>query len=172
MKTKKKIIFFQRWPEKNSAFHRYILCYAKSLSLLRLFATPMNCSPPSSSVCGGYPGKNTGLGCHAFLQGIFPNQGSNPDLPRYEQILYRPHHQRSPFVYGLDCGDSFTSVYLHTNSSCIYFKSIAFCMSIIPQQSIELRFEKIIVFQNSVEWMIHNKYLMKQFNYPKIVLVF
>ena len=27
-----------------------------------------------------YPGKNTGVGCHALLQGIFPTQGSNPHL--------------------------------------------------------------------------------------------
>jgi len=27
------------------------------------------------------PGKNTGVGCHAFLQGIFPTQGSNLRLP-------------------------------------------------------------------------------------------
>ena len=26
------------------------------------------------------PGTNTGVGCHAFLQGIFPTQGSNPCL--------------------------------------------------------------------------------------------
>ena len=26
------------------------------------------------------PGKNTGVGCHAFLQGIFLTQGSNPSL--------------------------------------------------------------------------------------------
>ena len=26
---------------------------------------------------GDSPGKNTGVGCHAFLQGIFPTQGSN-----------------------------------------------------------------------------------------------
>ena len=26
------------------------------------------------------PGKNTGMGCHALLQGIFLNQGSNPHL--------------------------------------------------------------------------------------------
>ena len=26
------------------------------------------------------PGKNTGVGCHALLQGIFPTQGSNPNL--------------------------------------------------------------------------------------------
>ena len=28
------------------------------------------------------PGKNTGAGCHALLQGIFPTQGSNPHLLR------------------------------------------------------------------------------------------
>ena len=27
-------------------------------------------------------GKNTGVGCHALLQGIFPTQGSNPRLLR------------------------------------------------------------------------------------------
>ena len=42
---------------------------------------PMNCSPPGSSVHGDSPGKNTGVGCHALLQGIFPTQGSNPGLP-------------------------------------------------------------------------------------------
>ena len=26
------------------------------------------------------PGKNTGVGCHALLQGIFPTQGSKPRL--------------------------------------------------------------------------------------------
>ena len=27
-----------------------------------------------------FPGKNTGVGCHSLLQGIFPTQGSNPGL--------------------------------------------------------------------------------------------
>ena len=27
-----------------------------------------------------FPGKNTGVGCHFLLQGIFPTQGSNPCL--------------------------------------------------------------------------------------------
>ena len=27
------------------------------------------------------PGKNTGVGSHALLQGIFPTQGLNPELP-------------------------------------------------------------------------------------------
>ena len=38
----------------------------------------MDCSPTDSSVQGDSPGKNTGVGCHALLQGIFPTQGSNP----------------------------------------------------------------------------------------------
>ena len=28
------------------------------------------------------PGKNTRVGCHFLLQGIFPTQGSDPGLPR------------------------------------------------------------------------------------------
>ena len=37
-------------------------------------------SPQGSSVHGGSPGKNTWVGCHALLQGIFPTQGLNPRL--------------------------------------------------------------------------------------------
>ena len=37
---------------------------------------PMDCSPPGSSVHGDSPGKNTGVGSHSLLQGIFPTQGS------------------------------------------------------------------------------------------------
>ena len=49
----------------------------------------MDCSPPGPSVHGDSPGKNTGVGCHALLQGIFPTQGSNPGLPHCRQILYQ-----------------------------------------------------------------------------------
>ena len=41
---------------------------------------PRNCNSPASSVHGDSPGKNTGVGYHALLQGIFPTQGSNPCL--------------------------------------------------------------------------------------------
>jgi len=42
------------------------------------------------------PGKNTGVGCHALLQGIFPTQGLNPSFPHCRQILYHLIHQGSP----------------------------------------------------------------------------
>ena len=38
---------------------------------------PTDCSPPGSSVHEDSPGKNTGVGCPALLQGIFPTQGLN-----------------------------------------------------------------------------------------------
>ena len=47
----------------------------------------MNCSPPSSSVQGDSPGKNTGAGCHALLQGIFPTPGLNPGLLHCRLLL-------------------------------------------------------------------------------------
>ena len=51
-----------------------------------------------SSVLGDSPGKNSGVGCHALLQGIFPTQGSNPDLPHCRWILYHLSHQGSPGI--------------------------------------------------------------------------
>ena len=59
---------------------------------------PMDCSPPGSSVHGDSPGKNTGMGCHALLQGIFPTQGSNPGLPHCRWILYQLSHKGSPRI--------------------------------------------------------------------------
>ena len=35
---------------------------------------PMDCSPPGSSIRRDSPGKNTGVGCRALLQGIFPTR--------------------------------------------------------------------------------------------------
>ena len=42
------------------------------------------------------PGKNTGMGCHALLQGIFPIQGSNLGLLHCRWILYHLSNQDSP----------------------------------------------------------------------------
>ena len=55
----------------------------------------MDCSPPGSSVHRDSPGKNTGVGHHALLQGIFPTQRSNPGLPHCREILYCLSHQGS-----------------------------------------------------------------------------
>ena len=64
------------------------MCCAESLQSCQTLCDPMDCSLPGSSVHGDSPAKNTGVGCHALLQGIFPTQGSNPCLPHSRQILY------------------------------------------------------------------------------------
>ena len=72
----------------------------KVAQLCPTICSPTDCSTPGSSVHGilrcrqisfffflnhlshqGSP-ENTGVGCHSFLLGIFPAQGSNPGLPQ------------------------------------------------------------------------------------------
>ena len=53
------------------------VCMPSHFSHVWLFWDPMDCSLPGSSVHGDSLGKNTGMGCHALLQGIFHTQGLN-----------------------------------------------------------------------------------------------
>ena len=41
------------------------------LSCVLLFVTPWTVAP-QAPLAVGFPGKNTGVGCHFLLQGIFP----------------------------------------------------------------------------------------------------
>ena len=74
-----------------------VLCAQLLQSCLTL-CDLMDCSPPGSSVHEDSPGKNTGVGCHALLQGIFLTQRSNPGLPHCRQILYCVSHQGSLII--------------------------------------------------------------------------
>ena len=71
------------------------LLHVKLLQLHLTLCDPMDCSPPGSSVHGDFPGKNTRVGCHALLQGIYPTQGLNLGLPHCRWILYCLSHHRS-----------------------------------------------------------------------------
>ena len=63
---------------------------------------PMDCSPPRLLCPWNSPGKNTGVGCHSLLQGIFPTQESNLCLLHRRQILYQLSHQESPILRSED----------------------------------------------------------------------
>ena len=52
---------------------------------------PTLCNPMDHS-----PGKNTGMGSHSLLQGIFFTQGSNLGLLHCRWILYNLNYQGSP----------------------------------------------------------------------------
>ena len=70
-----------------------VLCLVAQLCLTLGDST--DCSPPGSSVHGDSPGKNTKVGCHALLQGIFPTRGSNSGLLHCRLILSCLSHQGS-----------------------------------------------------------------------------
>ena len=53
---------------------------------------PMDCSLLGSSVHGDSLGKNTGVGCHDLLQGIFPTQGLQT------RLLHFLHWQTDSFT--------------------------------------------------------------------------
>ena len=86
------------------------------LSRVQLFATPRTvaCQAPLSMDC---PGKNTGVGCRALLQGIFLTQGLNPGLLHCRQILYCLSHQSASWSVPRDykvaaAAQSLTSLYI------------------------------------------------------------
>ena len=74
----------------------YVLCLVTQSCLT--FCNAMDCSLPGSSVHGDSSGKNIGVGCHAFLQRIFPTWGLNLGLPHCRWILYHLSQQGSPWI--------------------------------------------------------------------------
>ena len=61
-----------------------IACVCVSHSVVSDSCDPMDWSLPGSSVHGDSPGKNTGVGCHFLLQGLFLTQGSNARLLQWQ----------------------------------------------------------------------------------------
>ena len=77
--------------KKETSKLEWYCVHAKLLQSCPTLCDPMDCSPPGFSVHGDSPGKNTGVGYHALLQGIFLTQGLNPCilwLLHCRQILY------------------------------------------------------------------------------------
>ena len=72
-----------RWEGLKTIFKRSnyeAVCLLSCFSCLQLFATPWTVQPTRLLCPWDSPGENTGVGCHALLQGIFLTQGSNPCL--------------------------------------------------------------------------------------------
>ena len=56
----------------------------------------MDCSLPRLLCLWNFPDKNTGVGCHFLLQGIFPTQGLNPSPMHWQSGSSPLSHQGSP----------------------------------------------------------------------------
>ena len=97
-----------------------LLCFVTQLC--QILCDLMDCSLPGSSVLGDSPGKNTGVGCHALLQGIFPTQGSNPDLPhgsRFFLLSETPGKPKNPRVGSLSLLQKIFLTQVSNQVSCI-----------------------------------------------------
>ena len=67
-----------------------VVCVLSCLSHVCLFVTPWTVAHQAPRSME-FPDKNTGVGCHSLLQGIFLTQGSNPCLLcllHCRQVLY------------------------------------------------------------------------------------
>ena len=67
---------------------RCVSVFAESLTVMSDSLQPYGLQPASLLCPWDSPGKNTGVGCHALLQGIFPTQGSNTHLLRLLHLLH------------------------------------------------------------------------------------
>ena len=95
---------YAKWKKSVSKVPCCIISYIFMCLVTQLCFTlcdPTDYSWPGSSVREDSLDKNTRVGCHALLQGIFPTMGLNPGLPHCRQILYRLSHQGSPYIYDI-----------------------------------------------------------------------
>ena len=74
-------------------FHRlfdvYAACVRAVASVVSDALQPCDVQPSRPLCPWGSPGRSTGVGCHALLQGIFLTRGSNSGLLHSRQILNR-----------------------------------------------------------------------------------
>ena len=98
------------------------------------------------------PGKNTGVGSHPLLRGIFPTQGSKPGLPHC-----RPEPPKQPGTPLLACKQTWTpqerKVYyaIFTN----VMQSLGLPVQIFPTHS-NLEMWETFPFQKACPWKISN----------------
>ena len=82
--------FFFYWPGNHWVPNTCLaVCmHAQSLQLCPTLCDTMDYKSARLLSPWDSPGKNTGMGCHALLQGIFLTQGSNPSPLHYREILH------------------------------------------------------------------------------------
>ena len=108
----------KRWTRLSDWKITICVCVCACVTQLCLTLRPHGLQPIRLLCPWNSPGRNTGVGCHSLLQGIFPTQGQNLGLLHYRQILYclslREFH-----IYMCVC----IYIYVYENI-CIYSENI------------------------------------------------
>ena len=101
-KTKQNTQYLQSTTTQSAIKNTCVFIYVvvtQLLSYVQLWDS-MDCSP--RTLCPwNFPGKNTGVGCHFLLQGIFLTQGSNQRLLHWQVDSLPLSHLGSPFINNL-----------------------------------------------------------------------
>ena len=108
-------------------------CWVSKLCLA--LCNPMDCSPQVFSVHGISPGKNTGVGCHFLLQGIFPTQWSKLHL-LYPLHWWSVTHSCPTICDPMNCSPPL-SMGISWQEYWVGFQ--AFLQKIFPTQGLNLR---------------------------------
>ena len=133
-------------------------------SVMSISLQPMDCILPGSCGPWNFPGKNTWVGCHFLLQGIFPTQGSNPRLLHllHWQADFTPVSPGKPFdILAMHL------IFYKIPTMWLRSKNIKVCFQIkisfikffveqkFPKQEIKLQFvfHQFGIFSFKVFWM-------------------
>ena len=124
-------------PLVSTSLHPYPSeeCCAWSLSHVTL-CNPMDCSPPGTPIHGNSPVQNTGVGCHALLQGIFP--GIKPRSPALQVDSLPSEPLGKPMNTGVGSLSLFQGILLTqaSNQGLLYCKWILYQLGCSDQFSL------------------------------------
>ena len=96
-----------------------------------------------------FPGKDTGMGHHFLLQGIFPTQGSNVGLLHCRQILYQLSYKGSPanrisqsvqLVQSLNCVRLFATPWIAARQASLSITNSQSLLRLMPIKLVSLFF--------------------------------
>ena len=136
-----------------NAFHQLkLLCstlkWSVSCSVVPDSLQPHGLQPSWLLCPWDFPGKDTGVGCHFLLQGIFPTQGLNLGLLHCWQILYWLSYKGSP-CSTLDIQNPQIILDHHPFSPPMNFSGISF--SLVPSTLFFMGITcKVVLFSSDI----------------------
>ena len=98
-----------------------------------------------------FPGKNTGVGSHFLLQGIFLTQGSNPGLLHCRQMIYWLSYEGSPFWHYPVIKHAVSKSGLHLTRKVELFSNRTFAMTSIAK-AFKSAWHRVGAQKVSIDW--------------------
>ena len=111
------LIWGIHWNHANIVI--YLYCCVLSCSLMANSLQNMDCNLPDFSICGIFQARNTGVGCHFLLHGIFVTQGFKLHPLHWQADSLTLSHLGRPLYFSPD-GTSSPEKISHRNSAILF----------------------------------------------------